>query len=69
MITIKNTIYASKGCFIKSKVDLKIFGPCIVLGIGDSIDNYEEYEYTEEEYRNFYKELLNLEDDFIVSQE
>jgi hypothetical protein len=52
---IENTsIYkAEEGCFIVRKADGFIMGESIDLGSADSIDNYEDKEYTEEEYNEF----------------
>lgn len=52
-----NIYTADKGCFIIRKADGFIMGEDIDLGSSDSIDNYEDRKYTEEEYEQFYKEL------------
>ena len=56
---IENTsIYkADEGCFIVRKKDNFIMGEDIDLGSADSIDNYEDKKYTEEEYKEFYKSI------------
>lgn len=48
---------AEEGCFIVRKADGFIMGEDIDLGSADSIDNYEDKEYTEEEYNEFYKSI------------
>jgi len=55
MTNIENTsIYkAAEGCFIVRKADRFIMGESIDLGSADSIDNYEDEEYTEESYKEF----------------
>lgn len=54
---IENTsIYqAEEGCFIVRKSDGFVMGESIDLGSADSIDNYEDKEYTQEEHDEFYK--------------
>lgn len=56
---IENTsIYkAEEGCFIVRKADGFIMGENIDLGSADSINNYEDKKYTEEEYKEFYKSI------------
>lgn len=56
---IENTsIYkADKGCFIIRKSDNFIMGDAIDLGSADSIDNYEERDFSQEEIEAFYKSL------------
>jgi hypothetical protein len=52
----KGRIYtADEGNFIVRKSDGKIMGENIDLGSADSIDNYEERPYTQEEYDDFCK--------------
>ena len=46
---------AAEGCFIVRKVDGFIMGEDIDLGSADSIDNYEDKPYTEEERKAFYE--------------
>ena len=45
---------ADEGKFIYRKSDDFLFGEGICLGEGDSIDNYYEREYTEEEYKAYH---------------
>ena len=69
---IENTsIYkADKGCFIVRKADGFIMGEDIDLGSSDSIDNYEDKEYTDEEYNEFYESLgINIENNRRVRNE
>ena len=54
-----NKYFAEEGKFIVRKEDGFIMGENIDLGSEDSIKNYEEKEYTEEEYDAFY-ELINM---------
>lgn len=52
----KGTKYiAEQGNFIVRKYDNFIMGEEIDLGINDKIKNYKEKAYTEEEYKEFYK--------------
>ena len=55
MKNIENTnIYeADASCFIVRKSDGFVMGESIDLGSADSIDNYEDREYTQEEYDAF----------------
>lgn len=63
MKTIDNRHYtADNGCLIVRKKDDFIMGARIDLGSADSIDNYEERKFTEEEIEDFYR---SLGDDFI----
>lgn len=48
---------AAEGCFIVRKVDGFIMGEDIDLGSADSIDNYEDKPYTEEERKAFYESI------------
>lgn len=48
---------AAEGCFIVRKSDGFIMGEEIDLGSADSIDNYEDKEYTEESYNAFYESI------------
>lgn len=48
---------ADEGKFIIRKVDDFIMGESICLGDADTIDNYEEAEYTEESYKEFYESI------------
>jgi hypothetical protein len=59
MKQIENTsVYkADEGCFIVRKEDSFIMGEDIDLGSSDSIENYEDKAYTEEEYNAFYESL------------
>lgn len=69
---IENTsIYkADEGCFIVRKADGFIMGEDIDLGSSDSIDNYEDKEYTDEEYNEFYESLgINIENSRRVRNE
>lgn len=70
---IENTsIYkAEEGCFIVRKADGFIMGDAIDLGSSDSIDNYEDKEYTEEKYNEFYERLggINIENNRRVRSE
>lgn len=49
-----NIYKADEGKFIYRKSDDFLFGEGICLGEGDSIDNYYEREYTEEEYKAYH---------------
>lgn len=51
-----STYKAEEGCFIVRKADGFIMGESIDLGSADSIDNYEDKEYTKEEYKEFCEE-------------
>lgn len=54
----ENNIYtAEEGKLIVRKSDNFIMGPDIDLGSADSIDNYEEREFTEEEIKEFYASI------------
>lgn len=58
MKQINNTIYqADEGCFIVRKFDKYIMGESIDLGSADTIDNYEDIQYTEESYKEFYESI------------
>ena len=48
---------AADGCFIVRKEDDLIMGEFVCLGNLDSIENYEDREYTEESYRDFYNSI------------
>ena len=48
---------AAEGCFIVRKADGFIMGEDIDLGSADSIDNYEDKPYTEEERKAFYESI------------
>ena len=48
---------ANEGCFIVRKSDDFIMGESICLGDTDSIENYEDKEYTDESYEAFYKSI------------
>ena len=72
MKNIENTnIYeADTSCFIVRKSDGFVMGESIDLGSADNIDNYEDKEYTQEEYDAFLekygiKQNLNKEDNEI----
>ena len=56
---IENTsIYtAEDGKLIVRKADDFTMGPSIDLGSADSIDNYEEKDFTEEEMKAFYENV------------
>ena len=57
-MTQNGNIYtAEKGNFIIRKEDGFIMGEDIDLGSADSIDNYEEKPYTEEERKAFYESI------------
>lgn len=57
MKTTDNQHYkADEGCFIVRKEDQVIMGEAIDLGSADSIDNYTEKAFTEEEIANYRKE-------------
>ena len=56
MINTERTVYkAEEGCFIVRKADGFIMGESIDLGSADSIENYEDKPYTQEEYDDFCK--------------
>ena len=62
MIQISERDYnASEGYFIIRLVDDFIMGSGISLGSNDSIDNYYEREYTEEEYNNLLEQTMRAE--------
>lgn len=48
---------AKKGSFIVRKADGFVMGTDIDLGSADSIENYEEREYTQEEYDAYCKKV------------
>lgn len=52
-----NLFMAGEGKLIVRKVDNFIMGDCIDLGSADSIDNYEERDFTEQEINDFYKSI------------
>ena len=53
MVKIDDYRYnANEGCFIVRKSDDFIMGESICLGDADSIDNYDDVEYTEESYED-----------------
>lgn len=66
MKQINERIYqADEGCFIVRKFDNFIMGESIDLGSADTIDNYEDIQYTEESYKEFYESIgvqLNKEE-------
>ena len=63
----KGRIYtAGEGKLIVRKKDDFIMGARIDLGSADSIDNYEERSFTEEEIANFYKGIGD--DDFMNNE-
>lgn len=49
----KNICNADKGKWFVRKSDNQIIGTSLDLGTADSIENYEEKEYTPEEYKSF----------------
>ena len=53
----ENIYTAEAGNFIIRKADGFIMGEEIDLGSADSIENYEEKPYTEEEYKAFYESI------------
>lgn len=56
----KGNIYtAEEGKLIIRKSDDFIMGPDIDLGSADSIDNYEERDFSEEEIKEFYDKYIN----------
>ena len=57
----------SNSNLIVRKQDNVIMGDSIDLGESDSIDNYEEREFTSEEIQNFWKSIDNGK--YIQSQE
>lgn len=58
MVKIDDYRYnANEGCFIMRKSDNFIMGESICLGDADSIDNYDDIEYTEESYEEFYRSI------------
>ena len=58
MKQISERIYqANEGCFIVRKADDFIMGESIDLGSADSIDNYEDRQFTEESYKEFYESI------------
>lgn len=58
MTTNDNINYiADEGCLIVRKEDDFIMGDGISLGDADSIDNYEEREFSEEEIDAFYESI------------
>ena len=52
-----NIYTAEEGKLIVRKSDDFIMGPDIDLGSADSIDNYEERDFTEEEIKEFYEQV------------
>lgn len=54
-----NIYKAEKGKLIVRKSDDFIMGPDIDLGSADSIDNYEERNFSEEEIKEFYDKYIN----------
>lgn len=52
-----NLYYAGEGKLIVRKADNFIMGDAIDLGSADSIENYEEKDFTEEEIDAFWKSL------------
>lgn len=57
-MTNKNNIYtADEGKLIVRKADDFIMGDAIDLGSADSIENYEERAFTEEEINAFWESL------------
>lgn len=52
-----NIFEADKGKLIVRIVDDFIMGDAIDLGSADSIDNYEEREFTDKEIKNFFKSV------------
>lgn len=62
MIRVRDYDYnADEGKFIIRIKDDFIMGRSICLGSNDSIDNYYEREYTEEEYNQFYESIMRSE--------
>ena len=53
----ENIYTAEASNFIIRKADGFIMGEEIDLGSADSIENYEEKPYTEEEYKAFYESI------------
>ena len=54
----ENNIYtAEEGKLIVRKADNFIMGDIIDLGSADSIDNYEERDFTQEEIDNFFESV------------
>lgn len=56
--TIDNIWVADSSCFLVHKETKFIMGDSLYLGNEDSIDNYEDQEYTEESYKKFYHDLM-----------
>lgn len=54
-----NIYTAEEGKLIVRKEDDFIMGPDIDLGSADSIDNYEERDFSEEEIKEFYNKYIN----------
>ena len=52
-----NIYTAEEGKLIVRKLDDFIMGPDIDLGSADSIDNYEERDFTKEEIEEFFKSV------------
>jgi len=50
----RNEYIAAEGCFIVRIEDNKTMGEVIFLGEEDSLDNYEDRPFTEEEFNEFY---------------
>ena len=53
----RNKYYAEEGCLIVRKSDDFIMGDGICLGTQDTIDNYEEREFTKEEIEEFFRSI------------
>ena len=54
-----NIYTAEEGKLIVRKSDDFIMGPDIDLGSADTIDNYEERDFSEEEIKEFYNKYIN----------
>ena len=54
-----NLYMANEGCLIVRKEDGFLMGDCIDLGSADSIDNYEDKEYSKEELDAYYASKKN----------
>lgn len=53
MVQNENIYKADKGKWFVRKLDSFVMGKSLDMGIYDSIENYDEVVYTEEEYNEF----------------
>lgn len=69
MVQNENIYKADKGKWFVRKADSFVMGKSLDMGIYDSIENYDEVAYTEEEYNEFQNRYGNTKNKEINQEE